>query len=366
MLIAQREESPKYQQIREVISKRISSGEWPEGYQLPPERVLAETYDISRVTVRSALSELVYQGVLERQHGRGTYVASQVPQTMNDLILLVCVPPHGDVESDPFFSEILGVMSRTAAETRCSFAITPLSPTESFARYLERHPNQLSHAAGVAFLNYSPADSEILMLRKQEVPHVLIGYSESREHVPFVTGDHEDAMFQAASHLLKHGCRRLAVIDGPWSSRVSQERLNGYMRALREADVPFDASLLVETSAWDKEAGKAAIEKLFAQTDDADAILSAGDWSSFGAIHALQARGIQVPAQMPIIIFGIFPWLQAVLPFEPTYSKEDLQLLAKQAMAMLEEQKAGFSLPGRYQRIKLDLVIGTSCGCQRK
>ncbi|MFO1058841.1 MAG: FCD domain-containing protein [Dongiaceae bacterium] len=54
------------------ILRRIDSGEWPDGFRVPPERELAATYGIARNTVRRAL--LALDGRLVRIVGRGTYV----------------------------------------------------------------------------------------------------------------------------------------------------------------------------------------------------------------------------------------------------------------------------------------------------
>lgn len=68
---------PLYYQIRTIIEEQIDSGKWKPGMQVPSERELCEQFQVSRITVRQALSALVQQGQLRRQQGRGTFVASQ-------------------------------------------------------------------------------------------------------------------------------------------------------------------------------------------------------------------------------------------------------------------------------------------------
>jgi GntR family transcriptional regulator len=65
---------PFYMQIRNDILARIKSGEWKEGMMIPSEKVLSETYEVSRVTVRMAISELVNDRILVRRAGFGTIV----------------------------------------------------------------------------------------------------------------------------------------------------------------------------------------------------------------------------------------------------------------------------------------------------
>lgn len=65
---------PFYLQIRNDIQTRIQSGEWPEGSMIPSEKTLSETYGVSRVTIRMAISELVNDRILVRRAGFGTMV----------------------------------------------------------------------------------------------------------------------------------------------------------------------------------------------------------------------------------------------------------------------------------------------------
>jgi DNA-binding GntR family transcriptional regulator len=56
---------------------KIISGEWPEGFKIPPEMELCETFGVSRVTIRRALDGLVLNGTIARTRGRGSFVLSQ-------------------------------------------------------------------------------------------------------------------------------------------------------------------------------------------------------------------------------------------------------------------------------------------------
>jgi GntR family transcriptional regulator len=65
---------PLYHQVEMAVRERISSGEWSPGTQIPPEDQLCEQFRVSRVTIRHALRNLVAQGLLDRERGRGTFV----------------------------------------------------------------------------------------------------------------------------------------------------------------------------------------------------------------------------------------------------------------------------------------------------
>jgi GntR family transcriptional regulator len=68
---------PLYRQLRDALVGQIESGELAEGDAIPGERTLAELYDISRVTVRKCIGEMVEEGYFIRSHGKETVVAQR-------------------------------------------------------------------------------------------------------------------------------------------------------------------------------------------------------------------------------------------------------------------------------------------------
>jgi GntR family transcriptional regulator len=77
---------PLYIQIKDTLIEKINSGEYKSGSQLPSERELSETYEISRMTARNALSQLVDLGYAYRVKGKGTFV--RLPNLERDFVKL--------------------------------------------------------------------------------------------------------------------------------------------------------------------------------------------------------------------------------------------------------------------------------------
>ncbi|MCR4440738.1 MAG: GntR family transcriptional regulator [Peptococcaceae bacterium] len=66
---------PLYLQLKNIISGQIKDGVLKPGEKLPSERELCERYGVSRITVRQALNELSNEGLIDRSHGKGTFVS---------------------------------------------------------------------------------------------------------------------------------------------------------------------------------------------------------------------------------------------------------------------------------------------------
>ena len=79
--------SPLYIQLREVIRNKIEDGEYAPGTAIPSENQLMETYGLNRISVRSALSALEYEGLLKSVQGKGVFVLGSNKQERNLEIL---------------------------------------------------------------------------------------------------------------------------------------------------------------------------------------------------------------------------------------------------------------------------------------
>lgn len=80
---------PRYTQLYRHLAEVITSGALETDAQLPPERDLAEMADVSRVTVRKAVAQLVTDGMLEQRRGAGTFVRPQPPKMEHSLSALM-------------------------------------------------------------------------------------------------------------------------------------------------------------------------------------------------------------------------------------------------------------------------------------
>jgi GntR family transcriptional regulator len=85
----QRTGIPLYVQLEQVIKSRIMTGELLPGERIPTEKELAQTYQVSSITARQAVLNLVQEGLLLRKQGKGTYVQESVADVKNIMTLSV-------------------------------------------------------------------------------------------------------------------------------------------------------------------------------------------------------------------------------------------------------------------------------------
>ena len=77
--------TPLYQQLRTSLRDAIEQDLLAPDEALPAERDIAEEFQVSRITVRKAIEGLVEEGLVDRRHGAGTFVASRIRKSMSVL-----------------------------------------------------------------------------------------------------------------------------------------------------------------------------------------------------------------------------------------------------------------------------------------
>ncbi|OBZ97524.1 LacI family transcriptional regulator (plasmid) [Pararhizobium polonicum] len=133
-----------------------------------------------------------------------------------------------------------------------------------------------------------------------KIPVILLNCHTSDHHFPAVVPSEIAGGQNATAHLITHGHRRIATITGePWQE-ATQDRLNGYRRALATADIPFDPELVVEGD-WSTSTGYDATKALLQLKDRPTAIFCQNDRMAIGCYEALKEFGLSIPRDMSVI-----------------------------------------------------------------
>ena len=77
--------SPLYMQLARKLAQDVRDGRYQADQALPSERMLSEQLDVSRVTARKAIDQLVEQGLVVRRRGSGNYIAPRIEQPLSNL-----------------------------------------------------------------------------------------------------------------------------------------------------------------------------------------------------------------------------------------------------------------------------------------
>lgn len=118
--------------------------------------------------------------------------------------------------------------------------------------------------------------------------------------------DNERGAFLAVNHLIEIGHRRIAFVTGPENNADAAERLQGYRRALTEADIAINDELIVPGD-FHEACGLLAVNHLFETRQQFTAIFAANDLTAYGVRLGLYRKGIRVPDDISLIGFDDLP-----------------------------------------------------------
>ncbi len=139
-------------------------------------------------------------------------------------------------------------------------------------------------------------------LRQADMPQVLVDREVEHLNADLVEVNHESGGYMATQHLLGLGHRHIACITGPLSLSSAAQRLGGYRRALVEAGLKPQASLLCESD-FTSAGGHAAMRGLLGLRQRPTAVFACNDLMAFGAISAAATAGLALPAELSVIGF---------------------------------------------------------------
>lgn len=295
--------------------------------------------------------------------------------------------------------ETLGFRPSLAARSlpqRRSFIIGLIVPYE--ADYLFRDPNLIAQISGIdaeanaqgynlllstagqsdngldayeRFIRNKVADGAIVIetaslqegnarLARQGYPYVSIGYDSTDSNAYCVHCDDGEGARIATLHLLEKGHRRIGVINGPPSGAIGsmQERLNGYQRALTDANIPFDPNLVYDGD-YTRPSGQKATQHLLALADPPTAIFAFNDRMAMGAVRTLTEADRRVPHDVAVVGFDD---ITTAGDFNPalTTVRQPAKLMGQIAAQMLFNLIDGRSVSQQERVLPAELVLRRS------
>ena len=206
-----------------------------------------------------------------------------------------------------------GRRSRLRRRLRTRRSASTRNQLEREALYLSWLDTQ--HLDGLIFATNRPDDGSLQKLIGERRNIVLIDEDVPGVDVPKVFVDNAEGGYLATKHLIDAGHTRIAHVSGPETLFTVRERLAGYRRALDEAGLPFDASLVL-FGAYDRRFGQLAAAELIARKNAPTAVFAGSDlYLAVGMLETLRERaGFEVPRDMSIVGFDDMEFASLLMP----------------------------------------------------
>ncbi|MBB6673555.1 LacI family DNA-binding transcriptional regulator [Cohnella nanjingensis] len=128
----------------------------------------------------------------------------------------------------------------------------------------------------------------------------IVGRYIDHPNVPCIYTDNVKASREVVHHLIEEGHERIAFLSGYADAVDSYERLEGYLKALRDARLPFIPEL-IENGNFNEIGGNEAFRRLMAKDIGFTAVFAANDEMALGVYEACKALSIEIPARMAVV-----------------------------------------------------------------
>ncbi len=362
--------TPLYEQIEKFIKRKIKSGELKPGDPIGSHKDLSIEYNVSIITVKKALSNLVNEGILYTRVGKGSYVSDQ-PQKKFDISQHKTI---GLVLRDikhPFFSLIVHGIEERAYELGYNILLS------SSSNKIEKEESQINHFRDIGVdgliiaslsLEYRATDY-IQKIHRENFPYIMVSYMHDPDYW-YVGSDQELGGFMATEHLIKLGYKSVGYLHIGKGNLLSEVRKNGYNRALNENNIPFDSDLLFFLGKENFDSGTDRFQlgyefgKSFKSLQKKpDALLIYSDLTALGFEQAAMEEGIIIPDDIAIVGFDDIMLSQySSVPLTTIHQPSDK--IGRMAVDIIQKRIDGSGV-GNRTILKPTLIVRDSCGAKK-
>lgn len=259
--------------------------------------------------------------------------------------------------SNPFFAELIrgieGVcFDKGYAVILCNTDDKP----EKQAKYIQVLLEKRVDGLIVISSGYDP--DLVRLLSSRRIPEVTIDRA-----IPGLVSDnvyvnHELGGYLATRHLLSLGHTQIACLSGPEELSSGNDRMAGYLRALKESQVTVNRSWLIRGE-FSSQSGYECMQKLLALPDQPSAVFACNDLLAMGAMCAAHEQGIDIPDDLSIVGFDDIQLASYTCPPLTTMAQPK-QEMGEMVANMLIKRMQNKDLPIQQQVFQPELRIRKS------
>lgn len=187
------------------------------------------------------------------------------------------------------------------------------------------------------------------------IPLILFDRGENDLNVDYIGINDYESSHVIVEHLVNQGRKRIAHIGGYRHTRIFNNRIRGYLDALKKHKLPLDNELLIESSLTIED-GRHKMMELLELKKRPDAVYIASDYAALGALQLLNELQIKVPEDIALVGFGNEPFTSMVTPTITSIDQHSEEI-GKQAALTFLNYKDKKSIKQSLNKIILDAEL---------
>ncbi len=201
-----------------------------------------------------------------------------------------------------FFSSVLNGVEEVAYKN--DFSVMVFQSNESYMREVLITQNFLTNRVDGVLASFSKNTHDFTHFKKiieNEIPMVFFDRERGELHADSVIVDDYSGAYQAVSHLISKGCKRIAFYSAPRHLVLGKNRLEGYKAALEDNGITYSPDMVYSCDTFD-EAEKIS-RSILKKHDRPDAIFAVNDLTAIGAMKVAKKLGLRVPDDIRLVGF---------------------------------------------------------------
>lgn len=350
-------EVPLYRQIDQQIADWIESGHLKAGDPLPSERKLTDLLQVSRRTIRAALGQLIESQYVTATHGRGNYVLE--PPSRRQLRFLGLERIGSPLTTYSLYHYDLVHHAEEATNSLVHYKHTPnleklrdavLQPLSGYHGILIARPSQ-------EWVN-ALLELDRKHRGKFPLPLVITNRDLSGTDLNFISSNHRRQTYDATSHLIRTGHRRIGFVSG--SDTIDYVRIGheGYLEALKDHNITPDPNLQKAFAIGNDENVIGDITA-FLSKGRLDGLVGGGSSFSIPIEKAVKHLALNVPEDLSVVLVTEANILESLTMRWTAYLYPEEEIM-NQSLIMLSELARGNSTNSGQKLLSYRLETGAT------
>ena len=359
---------PRYCQAENFLRELICELSLSKDTQLPSDKRFAQLLNISHLTLRRAQERLCEEGVLYKNHGKGTFVGN---------VSQLCAEKGRDSEQqfiglvipsvEYYYSELIRAVEEKTREADFKLVLSISNwwdPGEE-----NRQLQKLRALTGIKGILISPPVVQRVLGKRVSryknlvqlgISVVCIDRDVSDMGVSCVFFDDRRGAKLAVTHLVSLGHRRIGFVHQMPDNLRNRERFLGYKDALQEAGLSFDETLVVKSS----DRFQDELKTLMGYPRRPTALSCTNDYCASMVVDYTSRLGIRVPEDLAICGYDGPDWKTSPFSFLTTIFRDRYVMGTKAVEILLRQIRA--TRQGNVECVILspELVVKGSCGAK--
>lgn len=206
--------------------------------------------------------------------------------------------------NSPFQSSVLAGMENIATQANYNLVIS--QSMESLEKEISNSKAMFNNRVDGLLVSKAGSTEDIEHFEaffKKDIPILFFDRVPENKNCTGVVINNIQATYDATSHLIKQGCKRIVHVLGNLQINVYADRLKGYKYAIMDHGYPFHAENVL-SNGLGEDSGEQIVERILKLDPRPDGLMVSNDTSAASCLIALKKRNIKVPAEMALVGFN--------------------------------------------------------------